>query len=56
MRWGNFVRMVLALPTSERMELVVKVVVCKARSKHFPCLDIIIQSFKWQWGMQCMWL
>jgi hypothetical protein len=48
--------MVLALATSERMELVVKVVVFKARSKHFPCLGIRIQSFKWRWGMQCMWL
>jgi hypothetical protein len=46
--------MMLALAASERMKLVVKVVVCKARSKHFPCLDITIKSFKWQWGMQYM--
>jgi hypothetical protein len=43
--------MMLALAISERMEHVVKVVVSKARSKHFTCLDIRIQSFKWQWGM-----
>jgi len=48
--------MMLVVATSERKELVVKVVVCKARSKHFLCLDITVQSFKWQWGMHCVWL
>jgi hypothetical protein len=44
-RW-NFVRIMLAVATSEKMYLVVNVVVCKARSKHLRCLDLTVLSFR----------